>query len=74
MRYGLYSVGHDDAILLRDLLMVGPLAALFVAHALRGRLHPAFAVIEPAKMVKDGLSAPLHPGAAKFYKEKGWIN
>ena len=38
------------------------------------KLHPAFASLEPAKMVKDGLSAPLHPGAAKFYKEKGWIN
>src|SRR6267142_5403440 len=38
------------------------------------KLHPAFVVLDPAKMVKDGLSAPLHPGAAKFYKEKGWIN
>ena len=37
------------------------------------KLHPAFANLEPANMVKDGLSAPLHPGAEKFYKEKGWI-
>ena len=37
------------------------------------KLHPAFANLDPAKMVQDGLSAPLHPGAAKFYKEKGWI-
>jgi TRAP transporter TAXI family solute receptor len=37
------------------------------------KLHPAFANLEPASMVKDGLSAPLHPGAAKYYKEKGWI-
>ncbi|MGO4388913.1 TAXI family TRAP transporter solute-binding subunit [Microvirga sp. 2YAF29] len=37
-------------------------------------LHPAFAGLDPAKMVKDGLSAPLHPGAAKYYKEKGWLN
>jgi uncharacterized protein len=36
-------------------------------------LHPAFASLEPAKMIKDGNSAPLHPGAAKYYKEKGWI-
>jgi hypothetical protein len=36
-------------------------------------LHPAFANLDPAKMVKDGNSAPLHPGAAKYYKEKGWI-
>jgi TRAP transporter TAXI family solute receptor len=37
------------------------------------KLHPAFAHLDPAKMVKDGLSAPLHPGAVKFYKEKGWM-
>ena len=37
------------------------------------KLHPAFASLDPTKMVKDGLSAPLHPGAVKYYKEKGWI-
>jgi TRAP transporter TAXI family solute receptor len=37
------------------------------------KLHPAFVNLDPAKMVKDGLSAPLHPGAEKYYKEKGWI-
>ncbi len=36
-------------------------------------LHPAFANLDPAKMIKDGLSAPLHPGAEKYYKEKGWL-
>jgi TRAP transporter TAXI family solute receptor len=36
-------------------------------------LHPAFAALDPAKMVKDGNSAPLHPGAEKYYKEKGWL-
>lgn len=35
------------------------------------KLHPAFANLDPKKMVKDGLSAPLHPGAVKYYKEKG---
>jgi TRAP-type uncharacterized transport system substrate-binding protein len=24
-------------------------------------------------MIKDGLSAPLHDGAVKYYKEKGWM-
>jgi hypothetical protein len=37
------------------------------------KLHPALANLKPENMVKDGLSAPLHEGAAKFYKEKGWI-
>ncbi|MGF1620951.1 MAG: TAXI family TRAP transporter solute-binding subunit [Rhodomicrobiaceae bacterium] len=36
-------------------------------------LHPAFANLTPEEMVKDGLSAPLHPGAEKYFKEKGWI-
>lgn len=37
-------------------------------------LHPAFANLEPSQMVKDGLSAPLHDGAAKAYKELGLID
>ena len=37
------------------------------------KLHPAFAKLEAKKMISDGLSAPLHPGAVKYYKEKGWI-
>lgn len=35
------------------------------------RLHPAFAVLEKKSMIKDGLSAPLHDGAKKYYKEAG---
>jgi uncharacterized protein len=37
------------------------------------KLHPAFANLDPKKMIKDGLSAPLHDGAVKYYKEKGWM-
>ena len=37
------------------------------------KLHPAFANLKPEEMIKDGLTAPLHPGAEKFYKEKGWM-
>lgn len=37
------------------------------------KLHPAFAHLEPKDMVTKGLSAPLHPGAVKYYKEKGWM-
>ena len=33
------------------------------------QLHPAFANLDPAQMVKDGLSAPLHPGAERYYEE-----
>ncbi|MCB1483046.1 MAG: TAXI family TRAP transporter solute-binding subunit [Rhodobiaceae bacterium] len=37
------------------------------------KLHPAFANLKEAEMIKDGLSAPLHPGAIKYYKERGWM-
>jgi hypothetical protein len=37
------------------------------------KLHPAFANLKPEEMATAGLSAPLHPGAAKYYKEKGYI-
>ncbi|MCC0033610.1 MAG: TAXI family TRAP transporter solute-binding subunit [Brucellaceae bacterium] len=37
------------------------------------KLHPAFANLKEAEMIKDGLSAPLHAGAEKYYKERGWM-
>ncbi|RMC33695.1 TAXI family TRAP transporter solute-binding subunit [Paracoccus alkanivorans] len=37
------------------------------------KLHPAFANLEPEAMITEGNSAPLHPGAEKYYKEQGWI-
>ncbi|WP_420825894.1 TAXI family TRAP transporter solute-binding subunit [Rhodobium orientis] len=37
------------------------------------KLHPAFANLKEEEMIKDGLSAPLHPGAVKYYKERGWM-
>jgi TRAP transporter TAXI family solute receptor len=36
-------------------------------------LHPAFANLQPEDMIADGLSAPLHPGAERYYKEQGWL-
>ncbi len=35
--------------------------------------HPAFAHLKPEEMIKDGLSAPLHNGAIKYYKEAGMM-
>ena len=37
-------------------------------------LHPAFAGLDPSQMVSDGLSAPLHDGAMRAYKELGLMN
>jgi len=36
------------------------------------KLHPALANLTPQNMVKDGNSAPLHEGALRYYREKGW--
>ena len=37
------------------------------------KLHPAFANLKETEMISDSLSAPLHPGAVKYYKERGWM-
>ncbi|MCK5902784.1 MAG: TAXI family TRAP transporter solute-binding subunit [Cocleimonas sp.] len=34
------------------------------------KLHPALKNLKVTEMVKDGLSAPLHSGAIKYFKEK----
>jgi TRAP transporter TAXI family solute receptor len=36
-------------------------------------LHPAFANLQEEAMVREGLSAPLHEGAARYYRERGWV-
>jgi len=37
------------------------------------KLHPAFRNLKEKEMITDSLSAPLHPGAVKYYKERGWM-
>lgn len=37
------------------------------------KLHPAFSALDAKEMVKNGNSAPMHPGALKYYKEKGLL-
>lgn len=36
-------------------------------------LHPAFMGLSPERMVRYGLSAPLHEGALRYYQERGWL-
>lgn len=36
-------------------------------------LHPALENLEPQDMISNGLSAPLHPGAERYYREQGWM-
>ncbi|QEA40675.1 TAXI family TRAP transporter solute-binding subunit [Pistricoccus aurantiacus] len=37
------------------------------------RLHPAFENLNPEDMIAQGLTAPLHEGAKRYYQEQGWI-
>ena len=36
-------------------------------------LHPVFANLDPKTMISEGNTAPLHDGAIKYYKQRGWI-
>ncbi len=37
------------------------------------QLHPALATLDPTIMATGALTAPLHPGAERYYREKGLI-
>ncbi len=38
------------------------------------KLHPAFANLKAEEMIRDSLSAPLHPGAIRAYQELGLMD
>jgi TRAP transporter TAXI family solute receptor len=50
--------------------MVGQIFMDF--QMLRG-LEPVLTALDPEVMISDGLTAPLHPGAAAYYRERGWL-
>ncbi|WP_416137473.1 TAXI family TRAP transporter solute-binding subunit [Halomonas sp. HK25] len=35
--------------------------------------HPAYGDLSAESMITEGLSAPLHAGALRYYRERGWI-
>ena len=37
------------------------------------RLHPDFATLLPHEMVPHGRVAPVHAGAARYYRARGWL-
>ncbi len=37
------------------------------------KMHPAFANLHEKDMIVKNLSAPLHEGAIRYYKERGWM-
>lgn len=37
-------------------------------------LHPVFATLDARRMAQGSDIVPFHPGALKYYKEKGWVD
>ncbi len=35
--------------------------------------HPVLRDLTPERMIRDGLAAPLHAGAERYYRERGWL-
>lgn len=56
-----------------DVVVYTVVKAVFDNFGQFKKLHPAFANLKEKEMIKDSLSAPLHPGAIKYYKERGWM-
>ncbi len=56
-----------------DAVVYAMVSAVFDNFEEFKKLHPAFANLDPKDMISSGISAPLHPGAVKYYKEKGWM-
>lgn len=56
-----------------DEVVYGLVKAVFEGLEDFKKYHPVFRNLDPKEMISDALSAPLHPGAAKYYKEQGWL-
>ncbi|WP_068111948.1 TAXI family TRAP transporter solute-binding subunit [Tropicimonas marinistellae] len=70
--FGVGATFVSSSAISDDVAYVVAKAVMENLDAFRG-LHPAFANLKAEEMVKDGLSAPLHPGAEKAYMELGLI-
>jgi TRAP transporter TAXI family solute receptor len=55
-----------------DEVVYAVVAAVFENFDAFKKLHPAFGRLKESEMIVDGLTAEIHPGAMKYYKERGW--
>lgn len=75
IRYGLYSVGHDDLIVLRDGLIIGPLLLLLAVQTFRLHIHPAFGVFAAIVAVHGAIATfNLHTTLPAIYGTKLLVN
>ena len=56
-----------------DVVVYNTVKAVFENFDNLKTLHPVFSTLKRNKMIKDGNSAPIHPGAAKFFREAGLL-
>tara|TARA_R100000027_G_scaffold304_2_gene363 strand:+ start:2599 stop:3588 length:990 start_codon:yes stop_codon:yes gene_type:complete len=61
------TADEDDAV------VTEVVRAVFENFETFRRLHPAFALLNPNEMVKESLTAPLHPAAKAYYVETGLL-
>ena len=38
------------------------------------RLHPTFGTLRIADMIQRDGHVPMHPGALRYYRERGWLS
>ena len=62
------SSANEDAGVVYELVK-----AVFDNLEVFKKFHPAFSRLTPEIMVREGLSAPLHDGAVRYFKEKGLL-
>ncbi len=67
--YGLAPFAQDGAM--ADLRAV--LSLQSEVFTVLARRDAAIAELNEAEMIQAGLSAPLHEGAVRYYRERGWL-
>jgi len=55
-------------------LVYGVVKTIFEHFDRFKRMHKAFHGLKPEMMIDQGLAAPLHRGAERYYREQGWID
>jgi TRAP transporter TAXI family solute receptor len=56
-----------------DDLVYAVVAAVFDNLEEFKKLHPALAGLDAGEMIRGNMLAPLHEGALRYYREKGWM-
>lgn len=58
---------------LRESTAHGVVRSVFENLERMQRMHPSFSTLEASTMITDGISVPLHDGAARYFREAGLL-